>query len=174
MDNDRKVLGPILHPYLCNLFNSSHENAWHVESWIKRRDIYNNEINSLNLFCKLVVSREITPASGIVDALSKGWTWAEHIANMIEMFNNSLNIIFLIPGKIMKYKLTFTNNRNCDNNYISGFKSWSRARNIGNPTRRASTAGDTLPGLIDSNSCDRVNEGKIFVARLCMFFKLIN
>ncbi|XP_044002109.1 uncharacterized protein LOC122848240 [Aphidius gifuensis] len=165
MDNDRKVLGPILHPYLGNLFNSSHENAWHVESWIKRCDIYNNEINSLNLFCKLVVTQEITPASGIVDAISKGLTWAEHITNMIEMFNNSLNIEFLIPGKIIKYKLTFTNNRNFDNNYISGFKSWSKARNIGNPTRRATiarcnmiTAGDTLPGLIDSNSGDRVNE----------------
>lgn len=167
MDNDEKVLGPILRPYLGNLFNSSYENAWHVESWKKRRDIYNTEMNSLSLFCKLVTSQEITPASGIVDAISKGWTWAEHTTKIIEHFHTGMRLIFLPSNRVLKYSLTFSSNNNNCKHGMSGFSSWSKARNIGNAMRQASitrsnmiTAGDTFNKLNYSNFGDKINKGR--------------
>lgn len=140
MEYDKKVLGHILRPYLGNLFNSSHENAWHVESWRKRQDIYNTEMRSLSLFCKLVTTQEISPAAGIVESLSKGWTWAEQTINMIERSpEHGLRLLFITPDRVIKYSLTFTNNRG-----LSAFSSWSKARNIGNITRRATIARTTM------------------------------
>jgi hypothetical protein len=103
MEEDKKVLGPLLRPYLGNLFNSSHENAWHVESWRKRQDIYSTEMRSLGLFCKLVTAREILPANGIVESLSKGWAWAENITRMIERSDNGLKLIFITPERILRF-----------------------------------------------------------------------
>lgn len=162
MEHDKKVLGPILRPYLGNLFNSSHENAWHVESWRKRQDIFNSEMRSLSLFCKLVTTQEISPANGIVEALSKGWSWAEQTTRMIERSEDGLRIVFITPGQVFKYNLTFTNNRG-----LSAFSTWSKARNIGNATRRATiartsmiTATDSLPGFIGAGGNDEINKGK--------------
>ncbi|XP_014296606.1 uncharacterized protein LOC103572535 [Microplitis demolitor] len=147
MEYDKKVLGHILRPYLGNLFNSSHENAWHVESWRKRQDIYNTEMRSLSLFCKLVTTQEVSPANGIVESLSKGWSWAEQTINMIERSpaEHGLRLVFITPEQVMKYSLTFTNNRG-----LSAFSSWSKARNIGNATRRATIARTTMITATDS------------------------
>ncbi|CAG5108824.1 Protein of unknown function [Cotesia congregata] len=140
MEYDKKVLGHILRPYLGNLFNSSHENAWQVQSWRKRQDIYNTEMRSLSLFCKLVTTQETSPAAGIVESLSKGWTWAEQTINMIERSpEHGLRLLFITPDRVIKYSLTFTNNRG-----LSAFSSWSKARNIGNITRRATIARTTM------------------------------
>ena len=105
IEQDRKILGPILRPYLGNLFNSSHENAWHVESWIKRHEIYNSEMRSLAMFCKLVTTQEISPANGIVESLSKGWNWSEDVARMIERCNNGLKLVFVTPKRILRQLL---------------------------------------------------------------------
>ena len=163
MEHDKKVLGPILRPYLGNLFNVSHENAWHVESWRKRQDIYSSEMRSLALFCKLVTAQEVSPANGIVESLSKGWSWAEHVTRMIERSNNGLRLVFVTRDRVMKYNLTFANNKG-----LSAFSTWSKARNIGNATRRATiartniiTATDALPGLTGAIATGgQVNKGK--------------
>lgn len=168
MENDKKILGPILRPYLGNLFNVSHENAWHIESCRKRKDIYNSEMRSLALFCKLVTAQEISPADGIVDSLSKGWNWAEHVTRMIERSNNGLKLIFLTRQKTLKYNLTFANNKG-----LSAFSTWSKARNIGNATRRAIiartniiTATDGLPSWNEGSvSGGKLSEGKKEVER---------
>ncbi|XP_043269772.1 uncharacterized protein [Venturia canescens] len=162
MENDLKILGPILRPYLGNLFNASHENAWHVESCRKRREIYNSEMRSLALFCKLVTAQETSPADGIVESLSKGWNWAEHVTRMIERSNDGLRLVFLTPHKILKYNLTFANNKG-----LSAFSTWSKARNIGNATRRAIiartniiTATDRLPNWNEGTaSAEKLNKG---------------
>lgn len=169
MEYDKKVLGHILRPYLGNLFNSSHENAWHVESWRKRQDIYNTEMRSLSLFCKLVTTQEVSPANGIVESLSKGWSWAEQTINMIERSpaEHGLRLVFITPEQVMKYSLTFTNNRG-----LSAFSSWSKARNIGNATRRATiarttmiTATDSLPKATNVH-LDKINKG-IYIFMHC-------
>ncbi|KAG8037535.1 hypothetical protein G9C98_005745, partial [Cotesia typhae] len=95
---------------------------------------------SLSLFCKLVTTQEISPAAGIVESLSKGWTWAEQTINMIERSpEHGLRLLFITPDRVIKYSLTFTNNRG-----LSAFSSWSKARNIGNITRRATIARTTM------------------------------
>lgn len=96
MEEDKKVLGPLLRPYLGNLFNGSHELAWHAESWCARRDLESAEMRSLGLFCKLVSAGEILPANGIVESLSRGWAWAESLARTIERSaDTGLKLIFL-------------------------------------------------------------------------------
>lgn len=102
MEQDKKTLGPIIKPYLGNLFNSSHENGWHVESWKKRQENCNLEMRSLAMFCKLVTTGEISPANGIVESLSKGWHWSENIARMIERFNCGLKLVFITTDGVMK------------------------------------------------------------------------
>ncbi|XP_034950703.1 uncharacterized protein, partial [Chelonus insularis] len=161
MEHDKKILGHILRPYLGNLFNSSHENAWHVESWRKRQDIYNSEMRSISLFCKLVTTQEVSPANGIVEALSKGWSWAEETIKIIERSEDGLRLVFIMPGRIMRYSLTFTNNRG-----LSAFSTWSKVRNIGNAARRATiarnsmiTATDSLPKLTDRAEENQINTG---------------
>ncbi|XP_015591289.1 uncharacterized protein LOC107265900 isoform X2 [Cephus cinctus] len=135
MENDKKTLGPILRPYLGNLFNSSHENAWHVESWKKRREILATEMRSLALFCKLVTAQEVSPADGIVEALSKGWLWAENITRMIERSDQGLKLVFITSTRVIKYNLTFSNNKG-----LSTFSTWSKARNISNAHKRTTIA----------------------------------
>ncbi|XP_048509592.1 uncharacterized protein LOC105689999 [Athalia rosae] len=134
MEHDKKTLGPILRPYLGNLFNSSHENAWHVESWRKRDEIFNTEMRSLSLFCKLVTTQEISPANGVVDSFSKGWTWAENVTKMIERSENGLRLVFL-SDKVARYNLTFANNKG-----LNMYSTWSKARNVSNAVKRTTLA----------------------------------
>lgn len=108
MEEDKKILAPLLRPYLGNLFNGSHELAWHVESWRSRQEAYSAEMRSLGLFCKLVTARQILPANGIVESLTKGWAWAENVARMIERIsstddNNGLRLVFLTPQRILRF-----------------------------------------------------------------------
>lgn len=104
MEEDKKVLSPLLRPYLGNLFNASHEMCWHVESWRKRQDVHSSESRSLASFCKLVSAREILPARGIVESLSRGWTWADSVARMIERSQNrgGLKLVFLTPERVLR------------------------------------------------------------------------
>ncbi|OXU22869.1 hypothetical protein TSAR_006653 [Trichomalopsis sarcophagae] len=165
MEEDKKVLGPLLRPYLGNLFNGSHELAWHVESWRSRQEAYNAEMHSLGLFCKLVTAREILPANGIVESLTKGWAWAESVARMIERISsadgdNGLRLIFLTPERILRYQLKFAGGKDKG----SCFSSWRRARSVA--ARRPSlartsmiTATDTLPGLSRRSEADALHKG---------------
>lgn len=133
MDYDRKFLEPILRPYLNNLFNSLHEHGWCATSWKKGQEVYVSEMQSLSIFCKFVISEEISPANGIVDYLSKGWRWAENMTKMIERSGNSLRLIFLPRDRAIKYNLTFTENKS-----LSSFSTWSKARSVSTIVRKKS------------------------------------
>lgn len=133
MDYDRKFLEPILRPYLNNLFNSLHEHGWCATSWKKGQEVYASEMQSLSIFCKSVISEEISPANGIVDYLSKGWRWAENMTKMIERSGNSLRLIFLPRDRAIKYNLTFTENKS-----LSSFSTWSKARSVSKIVRKKS------------------------------------
>ncbi|CAB0028919.1 unnamed protein product [Trichogramma brassicae] len=152
MNHDKKVLAPVLRSHLNNLYHATLELCWHLECWQKRREAYNSEMRSLGAYCKLVSSREMLPANGIVDALSKGWQWADSVARMIERTAKQgarLRLIFVTPERVLRYHMKFANDQE-----PNSYEMWCKARNIGNVVRRSSmarttllTATDTLPGL---------------------------
>uniref|UniRef100_A0ABD2XDQ4 Mab-21-like HhH/H2TH-like domain-containing protein n=2 Tax=Trichogramma kaykai TaxID=54128 RepID=A0ABD2XDQ4_9HYME len=152
MNQDKKVLAPVLRSHLNNLYHATLELCWHLECWHKRREAYNSEMRSLGAYCKLVSSREMLPANGIVDALSKGWQWADSVARMIERSVKQgarLRLIFVTPERVLRYHMKFANDQE-----PNSYEMWCKARNIGNVVRRSSmarttllTATDTLPGL---------------------------
>ncbi|XP_066586521.1 uncharacterized protein [Prorops nasuta] len=131
MEHDRKILGPILKPYLGNLFNASLENGWHIETWRKRQESYSSEMRSLGMFCKLVLTNEVSPGNGLVESFSRGWRWAESVTRMIERSGNSLRMVFVTPQGVSKYTLTFANNKS-----LSSYPTWSKARSINNTIRK--------------------------------------
>ncbi|XP_076679266.1 uncharacterized protein LOC143374746 isoform X2 [Andrena cerasifolii] len=154
MDYDRKVLEPVLRPYLNNLFNSLHENGWYAASWKSRQEAYSSEMQSLSMFCESVISQRTSPATGIVDFLSNGWRWAEDTTKMIERSGNSLRLLFLSKGKVIRYNLTFAENKG-----LSSFATWSKARSVNNiARRRRMRTGEILDFL--SESRDTASENK--------------
>ncbi|XP_031844381.1 uncharacterized protein LOC116432130 isoform X2 [Nomia melanderi] len=156
MDYDRKYLEPVLRPYLNNLFYSLHENCWYASRWRSRQETYTSEMHSLSAFCKSVISQEISPALGIVDFLSKGWRWAEGVTKMIERSGNSLRLILFAGDKVLRYNLTFTENKG-----PSAFSTWSKARSVGTIARRkriSSRASEILESLSESSDVPRENK----------------
>ncbi|XP_026672875.1 uncharacterized protein LOC113464825 isoform X2 [Ceratina calcarata] len=157
MEYDRKVLEPILRPYLNNLFNSLHEHGWCATSWKKRQQIYISEMQSLSTFCKSVITQEVSPANGIVDRLSQGWCWAENMTRMIERSGNCLRLIFFLGDREIKYNLTFAANKG-----LSSFSTWSKARTVNTIARRkrinsrASELYDFLTRLQETSGGNRV------------------
>lgn len=103
MDQSKRYLGPILRPYLNNIFSSSHAISWHLES-IKDR-LNNDELNALGLFAQLVNSGSITPAQGLIDSVNKNWNWAKNMLTMVE--KNTLRVIFISDrGKVYRHILS--------------------------------------------------------------------
>ncbi|KAG5895213.1 hypothetical protein JTB14_035385 [Gonioctena quinquepunctata] len=91
MDQSKKCLGPILRPYLNNIFASSHAVSWHIDS-IKER-LNTDELSTLGLFAELVNSGKMTPAQGLVDSVNKNWSWAKGMLAMVE--KNTLRVVFV-------------------------------------------------------------------------------
>lgn len=161
MDNDRKILEPVLRPYLDNLFNGTREHGWLASSWRTRQEIWRGEMGSLSMFCKSVVTEEITPGHGIVDYMSKGWRWAENMARMIERSGNCLRLIFLPGDKAIKFDLTFAGNKG-----PSSFSMWSKVRSVSTITRRRRRsayprASELFDSLTGSQSTPSDNNGEI-------------
>lgn len=104
VDKDKRVLSPVLRPYLNKLFTVSHENCWHLDEWTKRRE--NEEITALKKFCNLVVKEGLSPSDGIVDAVQKGWNWAENIIEIAGQMDDGVELIFTPRmGKVMRYRV---------------------------------------------------------------------
>lgn len=161
MENDRKIFDPVLRPYLNNLFNGTREHAWLAASWKRREQVYRGEMGSLSMFCKSVVTGEITPGNGIVDHLSKGWRWAENMAGMIERSGDSLRLIFLPRDRAIKFDLTFAGNKG-----PSSFTTWSKVRSVSTIARRRrssvySRASELFDSLTGSQKPSGYNNGKI-------------
>ncbi|XP_031367430.1 uncharacterized protein LOC116185920 [Apis dorsata] len=159
MENDRKILEPVLRPYLNNLFNGTREHGWLATSWKRREELYRGEMGSLSMFCKSVVTEEITPGNGIVDYLSKGWHWAENMARMIERSGNFLPLIFLPRDRTIKFDLTFAGNKG-----PSSFSTWSKVRSVSTIARRRrrsiySRASELFDYLTGSQRTSDYNNG---------------
>ncbi|CAG2069237.1 unnamed protein product [Timema podura] len=112
LDEDPRHLAPVLRTYLNTLFAASHEGGWHLDEWRRRDAGGGDETDALATFCRLVVAGEITPVDGLIDAVSKGWTWAESMLEMAELLantsegpvGNGLHLVFApSPGKVIRY-----------------------------------------------------------------------
>lgn len=164
MENDRKILDPVLRPYLNDLFNGTREHGWLATSWKRREELYRGEMGSLSMFCKSVVTEEVTPGIGIVDHLSKGWRWAESMAGMIERSGNSLRLIFLPGDRAIKFDLTFAGNKG-----PSSFSTWSKVRSVSTIARRRrsiySRASELFDSLTRSQRAPDYNNGEIMIKR---------
>lgn len=86
VDDDKKYLSPVLKPYLDLLFSTSHENCWHLEEFKSR--VCDKELESLKVFCKMVGDGSISPADGILEAATKGWSWAESILDTLNIVSS--------------------------------------------------------------------------------------
>ncbi|XP_075237677.1 uncharacterized protein LOC142333936 [Lycorma delicatula] len=108
LDRDSKYLGPILKPYLNQLFIISHENCWHIDE-LKKREM-NDEAYALGKFCNLIVEEGLSPKDGITDALQKGWNWAETIVSCASKLDNGVELI-LTPadGSVIRHRITVLN-----------------------------------------------------------------
>lgn len=84
LDEERRYFAPVLRPYLNRLFAASHENGWHLEEWRKRQDDPGDELRVLGSFCRIVISSEASPTQALLDAVTKGWKWAENMLDMAE------------------------------------------------------------------------------------------
>ncbi|XP_072376535.1 uncharacterized protein [Diabrotica undecimpunctata] len=103
MDQSKRYLGPILRPYLNNIFASSHAISWHLES-IKDR-MSNDELVALGSFAELVNSGKITPAQGLIDSVNKNWSWAKNMLTMVQ--KNTLRVIYISErGRVYRHILS--------------------------------------------------------------------
>ena len=84
MDEDRRHLAPVLRPYLNSLFAASHENGWHLEELRRRLSDHAEELRVLGSYCNLVVGSELSATGALLDAVKKGWVWAENMLDTAE------------------------------------------------------------------------------------------
>lgn len=84
LDEDKRHLAPVLRPYLNRLFAASHENGWHLEEWRRRLDDQRDEMRVLGTFCRMVTASEASPSEALLDAVAKGWIWAENMLDTAE------------------------------------------------------------------------------------------
>lgn len=103
LDQSKHSLAPVLRPYLQKLFINSHEICWHLNS-IKMEEI-SNEMKALGVFCRLVNRKEISPATGLVDSINKGWNWAKACLSFVET-QGKVSLLFIPQkGKVVRHIL---------------------------------------------------------------------
>ncbi|XP_014294082.1 uncharacterized protein [Halyomorpha halys] len=101
LDRQKKKLGPVLRPYLNNLFSASHENSWFAPEWLRRQST--EELEALGEFSHLVLIGKISANEGILDAENKGWNWAEKIIKTSSELADPLELVFTPgPGKVVR------------------------------------------------------------------------
>lgn len=99
----KKVYGPVLTPYLGNLYQASHAISWHLE--FARKLGRDDEIEAVGTFALLVNGGAITPAQGLLDAVAKNWNWAKDMLRQVQEGN--LRLVFIPErGKIFRHILS--------------------------------------------------------------------
>ncbi|XP_017778096.1 PREDICTED: uncharacterized protein LOC108563814 [Nicrophorus vespilloides] len=106
LDQNKRLLSPILRPYLNTLFISSHGNSWFLESFKERTR--GDEIVSLGIFSELVNKEKITPAEGLIESINKRWSWAKDMLTLVE--RQRLRVVFVEGrGKIGRHLMSVPN-----------------------------------------------------------------
>lgn len=121
LDEHRRHMAPILRPYLNRLFAASHENCWHLEEWRRRQEDQGDEMRVLGAFCHLVAASEVSPTRALLDAVTKGWTWAENMLDMADYLVQSdvtgqpevgLQLVFTQgEGKVVRHCISVPSSR---------------------------------------------------------------
>lgn len=122
VEQNKKVYGPVLTPYLAALYQASHAISWHLE-FLKKLP-QNDELEALGSFANLVNEAKITPAQGLLDAVAKNWNWAKNMLNQVEEGN--LRLIFIPErGKVSRHILALANKKR---EHIDGSKTLQRPK----------------------------------------------
>ncbi|XP_050432167.1 uncharacterized protein LOC126840459 isoform X2 [Adelges cooleyi] len=88
--SDRR-LGPALQPFLRQLHDVSRKTCWHLDEWLRRWD--RDELQSLGTFARLLCQNAIQPTEALLDAIQKGWSWADKLLLAVMEFQDDVDII---------------------------------------------------------------------------------
>lgn len=103
LDQNKRLLAPLLRPYLNILFVTSHGNAWFLENIRKRAQC--DEVDALLLYNRLVNEERVTPAEALVDCVSKKWIWAKDFLEAIR--DQPVRVVFVPKrGKVIRHVMS--------------------------------------------------------------------
>lgn len=123
LEQNKKVYGPVLNPYLQALFQASHAISWHLEFF--KNLAQDDELQALGSFAQLVNEGKITPAQGLLDAVAKNWNWAKNMLQQVEEGN--LRLIFVPErGKVYRHILALSSKKR--EQHMDGSKTLQRPR----------------------------------------------
>ncbi|CAH2095846.1 unnamed protein product [Euphydryas editha] len=81
---DKKYLGPVLKPYLNDLYNTALENCWFLEDFEDKKCL--GEFEGLKVFC-LRVHEGLDPCVGLLDAAKK-YSWAKTLVDVVDRYRH--------------------------------------------------------------------------------------
>jgi len=183
MDEDKRHLAPVLRPYLSRLFATSHENGWHLEEWRRRQVVHADEMQVLGSYCRLVTASEASPTVALLDAVTKGWTWAENVLDMAEYLVRSditgqpevgLQLVFTpAEGTVIRHKISMPSS--CDEHlqqpesrystFSSTKSTYNRARTL--KMKKATLlrgTSVTLPTLLAQQPDNWISQGNLIIS----------
>lgn len=108
--DDKKYLGPVLKPYLDNLFASSNENAWFMEDFdLKKCGI---EFDGLKEYCTGVHDGTLNICMGLLDAAKK-FAWAKTMVDFVDRFRHiDFRLVFPMgDGMAISYPIKLPSRR---------------------------------------------------------------
>ncbi|CAH0381304.1 unnamed protein product [Bemisia tabaci] len=104
--NERR-LGAVLRPFLRRLFLASHENCWYLDEYVWRKN--SDEVMALGQFCELISNDNGVPLDGLLDAVQKGWDWADGMLNSALEINGGTELV-LTPSSRTTIRLPISIN----------------------------------------------------------------
>ncbi|XP_025405104.1 uncharacterized protein LOC112679494 [Sipha flava] len=154
----RGVLGPPLEMFLRQLYDVSHTTCWHLDEWRRRWD--RDELRSLGAFVKLVCRERVPPAEALLDAIDKGWSWADKLLLAVVEFQDGVDII-CTPGPGTVHRFTISLPEPEQETFAS--RSLGRAANRQRCSARADTVSNkfkTVRGMSFFDADSSLNDDK--------------
>lgn len=81
---DKKYLGPVLKPYLNDLYTTALENSWFLEDFEDKKCL--DEFDGIKVFC-LRVHEGLDPCVGLLDAAKK-YSWAKTLVDVVDRYRH--------------------------------------------------------------------------------------
>ncbi|XP_045448167.1 uncharacterized protein LOC123656541 [Melitaea cinxia] len=81
---DKKYLGPVLKPYLNDLYTTALENSWFLEDFEDKKCL--DEFEGIKVFC-LRVHEGLDPCVGLLDAAKK-YSWAKTLVDVVDRYRH--------------------------------------------------------------------------------------
>ncbi|XP_060862312.1 uncharacterized protein LOC132939253 isoform X1 [Metopolophium dirhodum] len=103
----RVGLGPPLSLFLRQLYDVSHSTCWHLDEWRRRWD--RDELRSLGAFARLLCRDEVRPTDALLDAIQKGWSWADKLLLAAVEFQDGVDIVCTPgPGDVQRFSISLS------------------------------------------------------------------